>query len=255
MTAITPLPPAPLVSDDTPTFSAKAFAWAAALDQMVTELNAEIPTIDLAVPASEIALAAANYKGLWSALSGALAIPASVSHLGSIWLLSESVANVAAEVPGTSAKWLTLTDYVKLTGNQTIAGVKTFSSDPVMGVSGLTGSIAAARILAALNATGSAPIYAPRAWVRFNGNTGAILASGNVASVTRNGVGDYTIVFTTAMPDANYAVVGSSDATSGNFTSTGTHSSVAPTTAQVRVQVGNGVWACDATNVSVTIFR
>ena len=112
MTAITPLPPAPLVSDDTPTFNSKAFLWAAALNQLVTEINAEIPTIDLAVPASEIALAAANYKGAWSALTGALAIPASVSHLGSIWLLGESVANVASEVPGTSAKWLTLTDYV-----------------------------------------------------------------------------------------------------------------------------------------------
>lgn len=255
MTAITPLPPAPLVSDDTPTFNSKAFLWAAALNQLVTEINAEIPTIDLAVPASEIALAAANYKGAWSALTGALAIPASVSHLGSIWLLGESVANVASEVPGTSAKWLILTDYVKLTGNQTIAGVKTFSSDPVMGVSGLTGSIAAARILAALNASGSAPIYAPRAWVRFNGNTGAIVSSGNVASVTRNGVGDYTIVFTTAMPDANYAVTGSSDASSGTFTSIAVHSSVAPTTSQVRVQVGSGVTSCDATNVSVTILR
>ena len=31
-------------------------------------------------------------------------------------------------------------------------------------------------------------------------------ASGNVSSVVRNGVGDYTINFTTAMPDANYGV-------------------------------------------------
>jgi hypothetical protein len=252
---ITPLPDAPLPTDLPAVFNSKAFAMVSALETFIDELNAEIPTIDLAVPASEIALAAANYKGAWSALSGSLAIPASVSHLGAIWLLSESVANVAAEVPGTSAKWLTLTDYVKLTGNQTIAGVKTFSSDPVMGVSGLTGSIAAARILAALNATGSAPIYAPRAWVRFNGNTGAIVAAGNVTSVTRNGVGDYTIAFTTALPDANYAVMGSSNGSSGNFTSLAVHSSIAPTTTQVRVQVGSGAAAADATNISVCILR
>lgn len=61
----------------------------------------------------------------------------------------------------------------------------------------------------ALNASGNAPIYACRAWVNFNGTgTVAIRASGNVSSITDNGTGDYTINFTTAMPDANYAVTG-----------------------------------------------
>jgi multidrug efflux pump subunit AcrA (membrane-fusion protein) len=97
---------------------------------------------------------------------------------------------------------------VKLTGAQTVAGVKTFSSAPVMGVTGLTGDIAAARITTALNATGSAPIFAARAWVNFNGTgTVAIRASGNVTSITDNNTGDYTVNFTTAMPDANYAAV------------------------------------------------
>ena len=59
-----------------------------------------------------------------------------------------------------------------------------------------------------LNASGSAPIYACRAWVNFDGTgTVAIRASGNVSSITDNGVGDYTVNFTTAMPDTNYAVV------------------------------------------------
>jgi len=46
-----------------------------------------------------------------------------------------------------------------------------------------------------------------RAWVNFNGTTspGTVRASFNVSSVTKNGTGDYTINFTTAMPDANYA--------------------------------------------------
>jgi hypothetical protein len=35
-----------------------------------------------------------------------------------------------------------------------------------------------------------------KAWVNFNGNTGAIRTQYNVSSVTRNGVGDYTINFT-----------------------------------------------------------
>lgn len=56
---------------------------------------------------------------------------------------------------------------------------------------------------------GTAPSYATRAWVVFSGATSppTINASGNVASMVKNGTGDYTINFTTAMPDANYAVL------------------------------------------------
>ena len=52
-----------------------------------------------------------------------------------------------------------------------------------------------------------ATAYGCRAWVNFNGtSTVAIRASGNVTSITDNGTGDYTVNFTTAMPDANYAI-------------------------------------------------
>lgn len=54
-----------------------------------------------------------------------------------------------------------------------------------------------------------ATAYGCRAWVNFNGQgTVAIRASGNVSSITDNGAGDYTVNFTTAMPDANYASAG-----------------------------------------------
>ena len=52
-----------------------------------------------------------------------------------------------------------------------------------------------------------ATAYGCRAWVNFNGTgTVAIRASGNVSSITDNGTGDYTVNFTNAMPDANYAI-------------------------------------------------
>jgi hypothetical protein len=52
----------------------------------------------------------------------------------------------------------------------------------------------------------AATAYGCRAWVNFNGTgTVAIRASGNVSSITDNGVGDYTVNFTNAMPDANYS--------------------------------------------------
>ena len=45
-----------------------------------------------------------------------------------------------------------------------------------------------------------------KAWVNFNGvTTTTIRASYNVSSITRNGAGDYTVNFTNAFADANYA--------------------------------------------------
>jgi len=54
--------------------------------------------------------------------------------------------------------------------------------------------------------SGSAPLAFTRAWVNFNGTgTVAIRSSYNVTSITDNSTGNYTVNFTTAMPDANYA--------------------------------------------------
>ena len=65
---------------------------------------------------------------------------------------------------------------------------------------------------------GSAAVaYGCRAWVNFNGTgTVAIRASGNVSSITDNGTGDYTVNFTTAMPDANYSSVAGCAKNDGN---------------------------------------
>jgi hypothetical protein len=61
-------------------------------------------------------------------------------------------------------------------------------------------------------ASGSAPSFAARAWVNFDGTTNVggfctIRDSGNVTSVADNGTGDYTINFTTGMPDDDYCPV------------------------------------------------
>ena len=69
-----------------------------------------------------------------------------------------------------------------------------------------TDFLTAKKLRDALNATGSASAYACRAWVNFNGTTGAIRASGNVSSVTSEGNGTYLITFTQGMSDANYVV-------------------------------------------------
>jgi hypothetical protein len=51
------------------------------------------------------------------------------------------------------------------------------------------------------------PAFACRAWVNFNGTgTVAIRASGNVSSIADNGVGNYSVNFTTGLADADFAV-------------------------------------------------
>jgi hypothetical protein len=103
-------------------------------------------------------------------------------------------------------------------------GVTAAAFDGAVDAADLTGNVAAARITTALNASGSAPIYACRAWVNFNGTgTVAIRASGNVSSITDNGTGTYTVNFTTAMPDVNYSLVGMGGVVNGQAGSWGAY--------------------------------
>ena len=108
-----------------------------------------------------------------------------------------------------------------------------------------------------------ATAYGCRAWVNFNGTgTVAIRASGNVTSITDNGTGDYTVNFTTAMPDANYSVNVSKGVTGTRRTiaSYGVDSSgtpVTPTTSAIRLICFDESTSAmiDMAGVSVVIFR
>lgn len=107
---------------------------------------------------------------------------------------------------------------ITINGAGTVTGI---TAGGLPDASIVTADIADANITAAKLSgaqTGTAPIYGCRAWVNFDGtrneaDTGAstnganvkIRASGNVTSVLKNGTGDYTVTFTTAMPDANYS--------------------------------------------------
>lgn len=95
-----------------------------------------------------------------------------------------------------------------------------------------------------------------RAWVNFNGTgTVAIRASFNVSSITDNGTGDYTVNFTTALPDANYAIIGTSgDGTNANQTlnlATNVNYSVG----SCRIRTGSATTYNDNNYVNVAIFR
>ena len=81
-----------------------------------------------------------------------------------------------------------------------------------------------ARNIADITNGDDAPVYACRAWVNFDGTTNTagyctIRDSGNVSTVADNGTGNYTVNFTTAMPDVNYSAIGmSSDLAYGSVT-------------------------------------
>lgn len=113
---------------------------------------------------------------------------------------------------------------VKNTGNETVAGIKTFSSSPVVPTLAATDDSTKAvnsafthdAIANDLNASGSAPMYACRAWVEFNGTgTVAIRADGNIDSIVDNNVGDYTINIDVDIEDAKYSIVGAGSVKSG----------------------------------------
>lgn len=109
----------------------------------------------------------------------------------------------------------------------------------------------------AFNVSGSAPKYACRAWLNFDG-TGAtaITASGNVSSVTDNGTGNYTINFTTAMPDADYIFVcgAARDAQTTPHTPTFQNTQTKSTSA-LQLTMRYATTNADVSNFYIAVFR
>ena len=134
---------------------------------------------------------------------------------------------------------------VTLTGTQTLTN-KTLTSPTLT-----TPNINSAQFA---TVSGTAPLYACRAWVNFIGTgTVTINASGNVSSITDNGLGDYTVNFTTAISDANFTSVLSQGTTPADVIITNT----GQTTSTVRITTyrpATGL-AIDMAIVCAAIFR
>ena len=96
-----------------------------------------------------------------------------------------------------------------------------------------------------------------QAWVNFNGTgTVAIRRSFNVSSITDNATGDYTVNFTVAMVDADYAVVGSAASALSDNTFYAGRSRATQLVASCRFNlVKYGVGYYDNDNVSVIFHR
>jgi len=109
------------------------------------------------------------------------------------------------------------------------------------------------------------PEYKCRAWVNFDG-TGAtgsktIRGSGNVTSVTKNATGDYTITFSTAMPDSNHITNGLCINGDSNGRVLWGYPGITPSSSNTRVGTGAPAGSIDAQAytdapyVFVAVFR
>lgn len=73
--------------------------------------------------------------------------------------------------------------------------------------------------------------YGCRAWCQYNASR-TIIGSANITSITVNGTGDSTLNFTTAMPDANYSAVATTNEDGGTAKFC---NATQPSTANIRV--------------------
>lgn len=100
--------------------------------------------------------------------------------------------------------------------------------------------------------------YLAHAWMNANmTGTPSIRASGNVASITDNGVGDWTINFINAFADANFATEVSA-AIDDSVTPGASHRGVAPrspTTTSVRLILTDGATGADPLRLNMVVYR
>jgi hypothetical protein len=174
---------------------------------------------------------------------------------------SDTTGTLPVSKGGTGATTHTANNVLVGNGTSAITSIAPGTSGNALVSNGTTWSSGSPAKLS--TASGSAPSYSARAWANIWQSQGStIRASGNVSSFTANGSGDFTINFTTAMPDTNYAVVTSS---SGNeqhqALSVGIAYNVAPTTGACRMYIstGGGVGSLGILNnaeyVCVAFFR
>ena len=100
---------------------------------------------------------------------------------------------------------------------------------------------------------------AVQAWINFSGTTNVIRASHNVTSITDHGTGDYSVNFTTAMPDENYAIAGfcgnNTAGISGIVSQTNAWGGPTASSCRIRTGLSTTAAAFDTTFVMVAFFR
>lgn len=201
---------APNSATDPDTFNDDANQWAADLipwTQQVNALAAEANIVAAQVDADKVAsgnsataaagsaaaalasqnlaAASADYKGLWSAQTGAANKPYSVFHNGSFWALNNNLANVTTSTPS-----LTNADWQFISGTRWQAVITTSGSLPTNAMSQILATTGAVdRQLPASMSVGDFVVVANSS------------QSTNTVRVTNNGYTIYTKAVTVTTSD------------------------------------------------------
>jgi hypothetical protein len=173
-----------------------------------------------ALSGSTLALVAGKMK---VATSGITSNEMGVNAVTSNALASDAVTTAKILDANVTPSKLANSDF----GDFTVAsGVATLDSNVVTTAKVADANITASKLSGAQ--TGTAPVYGMRAYVVFDASRNAagatdslnttrfLISSGNVASVTKTASGAFTVAFTTALPNANYAYFGTSRVQSGS---------------------------------------
>ncbi len=95
------------------------------INNVTDEINSTATTINNnAVSASSsaaIALAVANFKGVWASLTGSLSIPSSVEHNNDVYMLLVDLADVTQNEPNLTNDWIIIDNSKKINANKIFA--------------------------------------------------------------------------------------------------------------------------------------
>lgn len=181
--------------------------------------------------------------GSWGVTAGNVSLPVSIANGG-----TGQTSAVAAF------------DALKLPASETFDGTLRLAT-PAEALAGTAGAAAMTpnTLRAGLNASGTAPIYACRAWAHFNGaGVGGVtlLGTGNITSITRVAPGVYDVVFATALPVSGYAVAGSAFSVGTPYAGViGSGMGGTKTTTGFRLHAFNFASSLtDYTNISIQVF-
>lgn len=179
----------------------------------------------------------------------------------SAYLDFDSSAGVAVGHTGTEfAPWHVFGVSYSITSNGVVNEAALDAAGVMAQVLLNSGRISALEAVKKITGAGNAPYYACRAWINFDGTTNppTIRGSGNVISITDNGVGDYTINFAEPMPDAEYAWTGLARKVDGttntSFPAVAAFPTSVKTVSALQIQVRTTA-NMDSSEISVAVFR
>lgn len=220
-------------------------------------LKAGTPTYSLDLDTIQSAAWLQGWLGAIINAPGGLASPALQDMAAAFYVLSAQIAYLTQKgMPD----WLStqeyfIDDFVKVAGVVYISKTNNNTgNNPVSDTNNWK----------TLQSTLGLEVSQARAWVCFDGRTGAIESAHNVSSVTRTAAGAYVLNFTTPLPNASYAFAGSCGTKAGTAWSSGDDNilvggvngrSMIKSTTQLSVFAWDGgANTQDASAISVQIF-